>query len=630
MCVVAALFGAGERAAAQQGSNNCNFTGPGPYTGTGVPPGTGAPFPASASYDSMFSMGVFQIQLNPSIPGIATLFAANGPLAAYPGYNPNTIPPTVTSPILYDIPSGPYLGTVIGRSAVQALPLPPTPFSPPIAIGGAPVSVDNITSLGGFFQPTLFEFASPTTREVLTEIQSFTLSLYPGYYNTGSSAPCGCAVPNQTPCFNYTGTSPINMVYAGYYNTTSPGSIGTVLSSLAPLPRSYGIVQSEQNNETISGITYNQGVGNSEWDFPANSFFGVFVQVTLPQIVPAAFGGLSTASQNIFPTEGAILYSDPTKPLIIQDVPPNSTLDQPLCALPPAVVYVHGGNTFAPGLYFAENNGTYWSAGELLGNVTLAGHGTFGPCDPEAQLVAAVLGTPGNANQPMPIGYPFPNTQFPYPGISYNSIYGVNISNQTLDAVTFFPAGIPVYLRNMSLDGFVNPINLPSSGNSVMYTNTNTLVAFELSLDGTNYSSASGSGAFVIELTNPGPVGNTTTYAMQVLQLTLDSSSEYGEIYLRQSTATNSVGKHIVQSSSQGGPLIGSSFNENFQLSTDNENWYARQPRSLPGTGQRALRGGGGAITCRAFWFQCGSYMAGVRLRTPRQRQLAATQLGQH
>jgi hypothetical protein len=573
MCfVVAALLGAGERAAAQSSSNNaCTFVGPGPYTGTGSFPPTGtAHGDGLPTNDSMFSMGVFQIQVDTSNPTLPPLFNASGSLAAYPGWNPTTL--TITSPILYDEPSGnpypAYPGTLIGLSGAVALPISSFPF--PVAIGLNPWPVSTITSMADYVStyahvPAPFSFAVTGTREILTEIQSFNLSLYPGEYaNSGGPSGCGCSVPNMTPCFTYTGTSPLPMVLAGQYNTF-------VYTPLMPLSPSFGIVQSQQNGSA----GYNTAVGNLGWDFPANSFFAVNVQVTLPQ-AGAAFS-LSTASVNDFPTHGAILTNDPSMPLIVEEVPPNSTANEPICGLPPGVVYIHGGNAIAPKIYFVENNLPYWTAGEYLGSLTLAGHGaTFSPCDPEAAVVGAILGTPNNSKPPMPIGYLVPTTAFPSPGTTYDSIYGVNLAGQTLDAATFDVDGTTVYIRNLSLDGFVNPIALPSTGASKTYTNTDTVVNYEISIDGTNYSSASGSGTAVIQISNTnGAASNPTYYPLQVLEMTLDTESEYGEIFLEQDTDTNSTGTHLVQSSSSAPASIASYINQYWELSTDNENFYA-------------------------------------------------------
>lgn len=86
-------------------------------------------------------------------------------------------------------------------------------------------------------------------------------------------------------------------------------------------------------------------------DFPASSFFDVFVQVDMPA---CGTGG--------FP--GATIYN--TSPLIVK----NSNLTR----LPPKVVYLHDSSTVVP-ILFLKANPPKWNAGDILGYFVLAGHG---------------------------------------------------------------------------------------------------------------------------------------------------------------------------------------------------------------------------------------------------------------
>lgn len=86
-------------------------------------------------------------------------------------------------------------------------------------------------------------------------------------------------------------------------------------------------------------------------DFPASSFFDVFVQVDVPA---CGTGG--------FP--GATLYN--TAPLIVK----NYSLTQ----FPPRVIYLHDQSTAVPILFLNGNPGK-WNAGDILGYFVLAGHG---------------------------------------------------------------------------------------------------------------------------------------------------------------------------------------------------------------------------------------------------------------
>lgn len=86
-------------------------------------------------------------------------------------------------------------------------------------------------------------------------------------------------------------------------------------------------------------------------DFPASSFFDVFVQVDLPA---CGTGG--------FP--GATLYN--SLPLIVKNF--NIT------AFPPKIVYLHDSSTAVP-ILFKNANPPTWNADDILGYFVLAGHG---------------------------------------------------------------------------------------------------------------------------------------------------------------------------------------------------------------------------------------------------------------
>ena len=106
--------------------------------------------------------------------------------------------------------------------------------------------------------------------------------------------------------------------------------------SFAPLrPKSFGEVESQNS----SGLPAN--------DFPADSFFDVFVEVDLPD-----FG--------LFP--GGTVYNK--KALVV-----NTTVGD----LPPQLVYYIHGSTRSVAVYF-KANGPGWIAGDLLGFLSLAGH----------------------------------------------------------------------------------------------------------------------------------------------------------------------------------------------------------------------------------------------------------------
>ncbi len=97
--------------------------------------------------------------------------------------------------------------------------------------------------------------------------------------------------------------------------------------------------------ESLSGAS-----GDPNLDFPAESFFDVFVEVDLPPL-------------GAFP--GGTLFND-TPLLVINDNLP---------AFPPHVVYIHGQTAAVPVYFLTDDPGNAWLAGDLFGWLSLAGHG---------------------------------------------------------------------------------------------------------------------------------------------------------------------------------------------------------------------------------------------------------------
>jgi hypothetical protein len=97
--------------------------------------------------------------------------------------------------------------------------------------------------------------------------------------------------------------------------------------------------------ESLSGAS-----GNPTLDFPAQSFFDVFVEVDLPPL-------------SGFP--GGTLFN--TAPLLV--------INDNLLGFPPHVVYIHGQTAAVPVYFLADDPGNAWLAGDLFGWLSLAGHG---------------------------------------------------------------------------------------------------------------------------------------------------------------------------------------------------------------------------------------------------------------
>ncbi|MCH7580227.1 MAG: hypothetical protein IIB22_08295, partial [Chloroflexi bacterium] len=92
-------------------------------------------------------------------------------------------------------------------------------------------------------------------------------------------------------------------------------------------------------------------------DFPADSFFNVFVEVDLPAV--ASFPG------------GTLFNSSP---LLV--------VNEDIISLPPKVVYRHGNSSAVP-VYFKTTSVPFWTAGDLFGWLVLAGHGAGFDDSPE-------------------------------------------------------------------------------------------------------------------------------------------------------------------------------------------------------------------------------------------------------
>ena len=97
--------------------------------------------------------------------------------------------------------------------------------------------------------------------------------------------------------------------------------------------------------ESLSGNS-----GDPTLDFPADSFFDVFVEVDVP-----ALGG--------FPTVQLVNVD----PLLVQS--------ESITSFPPTVLYIHGNSSAVPLYFYADIPGFGIHRGDLFGQLTVAGHG---------------------------------------------------------------------------------------------------------------------------------------------------------------------------------------------------------------------------------------------------------------
>ena len=205
----------------------------------------------------------------------------------------------LTSPTLEDP------ATLIGRSMSH-------PDGGALDIGGNPVGKKGTPISDASFSlvptdkaATGFEEGPPGTREVHTELWSLNL----------------CAAPWPTlPC-----------VRAGD---------AAIVPPLPPI--SPGEVESKSGDVG----------GDEKQDFPAESFFNIFVEVDLPMCGSVPFGG-------------AVVYND--EPLLVTN--------NDLGGFPPEVVYIHGSTPAVPVYFKLPDLGGKWVPGQLFGWLILAGHG---------------------------------------------------------------------------------------------------------------------------------------------------------------------------------------------------------------------------------------------------------------
>ena len=468
--------------------------------------GLAATFPAQGD-DTTFSIGIFRLMVAPAFrPLLAPGVGTNG----YPGYRSSD--GRLTSPMMFDT------ATTIGRSGRHDR----------LLVGSVPVGIPSMGNIGYADYsaiPFLWAAAPAPTEEILTQIRSFALQ-------TVVRPDQGCT--NADPRIPQIPLSWV-MVKAG------PAQ-GVIRKSL-------GMVQ-----EDVAGGAV---LGAGDPDFPARSFFTIFVEVNLPP-VPASF------SSTAFPVTGAALYND--TPLIITNLN--------LTTLPPSVVYIHGETTAVP-LKFKNNNPPFWNADDVFGYLVLAGHGTItNDCNNEAALVNAVLGPLGTSQPEMAVEWPVPSNLCPTPNTTFDSVKDDDVIKFTI------PGAGTIQARNFVHGNLGNPIPPPALNASSTYSYANSFVMMELSLDGQTWSTVAASGGVQTKITHASNVGSVAQFDTEMLALNLNGSAQFGSFMIRVSPTKQSLGKHTLRSSPQGF-LVSSFFDVFLELSTDGGQSWVPSNRSI-------------------------------------------------
>lgn len=489
--------------------------------------GPWGPGPAN---DTTPSMGLFRIVVDPAF----RLLMEPGPgLSGYPGYV--SADGRLTSPVMIDN------FTTIARSSRHDR----------LFLGTKPVGVPSLGPVGYADYaaiPPEFALSPPPTEEIFTQIRSLRLRTTPERQCTNTDP----RIPSVPVSWD--------MVLAGPENGLEP-----------VLLKSVGMVQ-----EDVAG---GAALGAAAPDFPARSFFDVFVMVSLPGL-PMTQSGVAFPPTPPWPMPAAVLYND--SPLIVK----NFSVTE----LPPHVVYIHGDTPVAVPLKFRDNNPPYWSAGDVFGSLTLAGHGTFPPnCASEEALAEAVLGPLGASAPEPPVEWLRVSPLSPPPGASFDSV-------KSEDIVKFVLAGFgTLYLRDVVHTNLPNPIPPPPRGGSATWSATNTLMTGAISLDQQVWFpvQATGPAEVIIQNTNP-PNAALNLFPTRLTQLSLSGNSPLGLFRLRASPSPNrpSLGQHTLRAEPRG--FRASSYLDvQLDLSTDNgQTWipadralrvYASAPRAAPG-----------------------------------------------
>ena len=483
-------------------------------------------FPNAAGDEPSYSIGVFQLMVDPAFAYLFTPFPNTPGNYYYPGFSP--VGGVLTSPMMYD-----FIDTkiAVSKSHVRNVGSPtyftsPDPGGVRVGTGASFGFPDFIPSYSSYaVLPPAFASAPNGIDEIMTEIESFNLAT-----TIGSAGQLSCINDPRVPSVPVS----INMVVAG------PAHI----LNLPQNRRSIGMVQ--QLTPTVAGT-----------DFPAQSFFDIFVEVTLP-IVPGnnSINDFPPNSGNPVPPSyqaGAILYNDANNPLVIVNT--NVT------SLPPTAVYIHGVTVAVP-MKFKFANPPYWAADDIIGYLVLAGHGVLpNPSNDCSQVAAAgntlldqTLGPVGLPMPGMPVPWLRPTNSFPSPNSSYNSSMNTFVdptsgaTNVLDDTVTFTNGPEVIYLRDISLGNLQNPIIPPPPYFGTNYYNpSNTLAIMALSLDGLNWFTASASGQASVTISNTTAAGSTTsTFNTEMVSLLLSGVSQFGSFMIRESPTKQSLGKHTI------------------------------------------------------------------------------------
>ena len=338
--------------------------------------------------------------------------------------------------------------------------------------------------------------------------------------------------------------------------------------------------------------------------YPARSFFNIYINAWIPY-------GPGTD----VPSGGFYLYNDPNDALYGPE--PLTVENTDVTDLPPQPIYYHNQFLFARHVKFLndghdQSGNITWHAGDTFGSLTLAGHELGVQCGTKddsavSNFVRMVVGPQGQATTEPPTLWAFPNSLFPSTGVTYSSKAGTSFDGASIDQIVFTNTGYgDIYLRSLIHGGFANPIPLPSASST--YSAASSSLSCEVSVNGTNFFSATGSGPLQLGITKVGPSGNATVYdtVLSFMNVVSHNSAPNGPFLLRASLTQSSKGQHGVMQTANGS-YIASYLDANYELSDDSgDTWYpADRPIRLyvsepacgePGQGVHMKRSGSSLI----------------------------------
>ena len=311
-------------------------------------------FPPAAN-DATSSLGSFKIKV---VDKFTAFFNS------CPNYDPTT--KIFSSPTLFDN------STIIGRSDVSLTghDIANTPFE---------VGAVNVGLAGTLIHKD--RLLPPPT--------------YPCFGDTPVTPVSGPAgqPPDHGPCASGTGTRKVDteirsLKMTNGFNQTNPNLLVTVRAGIhynedpfVPIqPAPYAdIMTSPGKVQSRSGPS-----NDPNRDFPATSFFNVYVKVDLP---PSYCGPGSP-------------------PITLYNQDPLKVVNKMLDKFPPRIVYLHDASSIVPILFLTDGpvgpKGPMWIRGEVLGYFLLAGHGVgFGSSQNDVNEFQTIMSNQTNATCPI-------------------------------------------------------------------------------------------------------------------------------------------------------------------------------------------------------------------------------------